>query len=94
VSDVGSWLTLIPFALALFSAFLLGLALASAILARHKLRKHVRGGRGPVVDDAAVRAILATGLLSVEDDERLDLDVIDEEERRFWSERWDEPEEV
>jgi hypothetical protein len=47
----------------------------------------------PVVDDGAVRRILETGTLAGEGDEPLEESEIDEEERRFWSERWDEPEE-
>ena len=47
----------------------------------------------PVVDDDAVKAILETGRLVTEEEEPLDLREIEEEERRFWSERWDEPEE-
>jgi hypothetical protein len=46
-----------------------------------------------VVDDDAVRSILERGVLVTEDDEPLDYDEIDEEERRFWSESWDEPDE-
>ena len=44
-----------------------------------------------VVDDEAIRAILATGELHVDEDEPLNLEAIDEEEERFWSETWDEP---
>jgi hypothetical protein len=47
----------------------------------------------PRVDDDAVRTILATGSLNVDEDEPLDLREIGEEEERFWSETWDEPEE-
>ena len=47
--------------------------------------------RVPVVDDALVEQIIHTGQVSVEDDEPLDLDQIDDEEERFWSESWDEP---
>jgi hypothetical protein len=47
--------------------------------------------RRPLVDDDAIRAILDTGELHVEDDEPLDLEEIDQEEERFWSESWDEP---
>jgi hypothetical protein len=50
--------------------------------------------KSPRVDDAAVRAIVETGALSVEDDEPLDMREIEAEEERFWSETWDEPEEV
>lgn len=46
---------------------------------------------GEIVDDEAVRRILETGQLTVEDDEPLDLDAIEAEEERFWSETWDEP---
>ena len=48
----------------------------------------------PRLDDAAVRTIMETGALSMEEDEPLDMKEIGEEEERFWSETWDEPEEV
>jgi hypothetical protein len=47
----------------------------------------------PVVDDAAVKEILATGALTTDEDHPLDIEQIDEEERKFWSQNWDEPEE-
>lgn len=47
--------------------------------------------RVPVVDDVVVDQIIRTGQVFVEDDEPLDLDQIDDEEERFWSESWDEP---
>jgi hypothetical protein len=50
--------------------------------------------RIPPVDDQAVETILSMGTLAVEDDEPLDIEEIDDEERRFWSESWDEPEEL
>jgi hypothetical protein len=50
--------------------------------------------RSPRIDDAAVRTIVETGALAVEDDEPLDMREIEQEEERFWSETWDEPEEV
>jgi len=43
------------------------------------------------LDDAAVRTIVATGALTVDEDEPLDLPEIDAEAERFWSETWDEP---
>jgi len=50
-------------------------------------------GRGlPSVDDDAIQRILETGELFLEEDEPLDLEEIDQEEERFWSETWDEPE--
>jgi hypothetical protein len=47
----------------------------------------------PSLDDEAIDTIVATGRLVVDEEESLDLDDIDEEEDRFWSESWDEPEE-
>jgi hypothetical protein len=44
-----------------------------------------------VLDDDAIRTILDTGELHVDEDEPLNLEAIDEEEERFWSETWDEP---
>lgn len=51
-----------------------------------------REGREPRVDDRALRRIMEEGRLETDEDEPLDLDEIDEEERRFWEESWDEPE--
>lgn len=48
----------------------------------------------PEIDDEAVRSIVETGSLGAEGDEPLDLVEIDQEEERFWSESWDEPEEL
>jgi len=85
-------MTVLSFVLALFSAFLVGLVVASGVHLRLRLRERL--GRGtPVVDDQAIRKILEEGVLTAEDDPPLDLDKIDEEERRFWTEPWDEPEE-
>ena len=82
------------FIIALLSAFLVGLVMASGLRLRARL---LRSGRGrecmPVVDDEAVRRILEEGVLDVDVEPPLDLNEIDDEERRFWSERWDEPEE-
>ena len=54
---------------------------------------HAAGVGDPLPDDA-VRAIVETGALSVEEDEPLDMREIEAEEERFWRETWDEPEEV
>ena len=56
----------------------------------YERRRRLRPAR-PVVDDDAIRVILDTGELCVEEDEPLNLEAIDEEEERFWSETWDEP---
>jgi len=69
---------------------------ALAVLAGTAVRRRVRelrGSRTPTLDDEAVRRILEAGTLTVEDEPPLDLDEIEEAEDRFWSERWDEPEE-
>lgn len=86
-------MTTLSFPLAVFSAFLVGLAVASGIRLRVRLRKRLGRTRPPRVDDRALRTILDRGVLTTEEDEPLDYDEIDEEERRFWSEPWDEPEE-
>lgn len=72
------------------------LALLASVRLRARFRTHVDGR--PVVDDAAVRRILETGVLVTEEDEPLDLRQVQEEERRFWEEMegevWDEAEEA
>ncbi|MBT3499558.1 MAG: hypothetical protein HOD00_10420 [Gemmatimonadales bacterium] len=50
-------------------------------------------GTLPVIDDAAVEEILRSGTVTTSEDEPLDLGDIDEEEQKFWSESWDEPDE-
>ena len=80
------------FTVALLSAFLVGLVGVSGLRLRQRVRRRLARSV-PVVDDRAVRRILETGVLAMEDAEPLDQAEIDEEERRFWSERWDEPEE-
>lgn len=51
--------------------------------------------RAPLsVDDEAVRRIIEEGVLESVEDEPLDLDEIEEEERRFWEQTWDEAEEL
>lgn len=83
---------MISFTFALLFAFLVGLMVAQGIQLRVRIRRRLRPPR-PVVDDAAVRSILERGVLVTDDDEPLDYDEIDEEERRFWSDSWDEPDE-
>lgn len=80
------------FVVAFLSALLVGLAVTSGILRRRRLRKE-RSRPAPTVDDDAIRDIVDRGVLESDEEEPLDLREIDEEERRFWSENWDEPEE-
>lgn len=68
------------------------LAFAAAVSLRVRLNQDA-DGVGPVVDDEALRAIMDTGTLTTDEDEASDLREIDQEERRFWSEDWEEPEE-
>ncbi len=75
----------------LFWGGLTFLLVASAISLRARLRERL-AHEEVRVDDDAIRAILQTGRL-VTDDEPLDWQEIEEEERRFWSETWDEPDE-
>lgn len=83
---------MLHFTLALLSAFLVGLVGASGLRLRGRVRRRLARGV-PVVDDRAVSRILETGVLTEDDEDPLDQDEIDEEERRFWSERWDDTEE-
>jgi len=69
------------------------LAAAAGVSLRVRLRDESDSSK-PVVDDDAIRAILKTGRLASDEDEPLEAQEIDEEERRFWSETWDEPEEL
>lgn len=76
----------------LFWAGLTLLVVVSGVSLRSRLRERV-AAREPRVDDDAIRAILETGRLATQEDEPLDWEEIEEEERRFWSESWDEPDE-
>lgn len=63
------------------------LLLAAALRLRARLREPL--GRPPLLDDAAIRTIEATG--RVELDDELDLPAIADEERRFWEGTAEEP---
>ena len=69
------------------------LAFAAGVNLRVRLRDHLRP-RIPIVYDHALEAILTIGTLKSDEDKPLDIREIDEEERKFWSETWDEPEEL
>jgi hypothetical protein len=67
------------------------LVLAAGLRIRGRLRDQRPGE--PEVDDDAVRRILEEGRLEMgERPEPLDQERIDEEERRFWEEYWDDAE--
>jgi hypothetical protein len=73
----------------LFWALLAALTVAAGWSLYERRRRLLR--RQPLVDDDAIQSILDTGELYVDEDEPLNLQEIDEEEERFWSETWDEP---
>jgi hypothetical protein len=73
-----------------FWAGLAALVLAAGATMYSRRKESIAPGR-IVVDDALIEKILETGEISVEESEPLDLNEIDEEEERFWSESWDEP---
>lgn len=69
---------------------------ALAVLGGLEVRRKARTSRheDPAsLDDDAIRRIMDTGALTVDEDPPLDMEEIEEEEERFWSERWDEPDE-
>ncbi len=83
---------MIPFLWTLLWVALVGLMVVAGVAVRRRIRQDV-GRRRPEVDDEAVRAILRTGVLATDEDEPLDIGEIDDEERRFWSERSEDPDE-
>ena len=81
---------MLPPLLTVLWAGLAALSAAVGIGAYRRRRRQIEASRSRV-DDEAIRTILATGSLTVDEDEPLDIATIDAEERRFWSETWDEP---
>ena len=67
------------------------LALAAGVAARWRIHRVTGREESPEVDDEAVRRIEEEGRLETDEREPLDRDRIREEEDRFWSETWDEP---
>ena len=64
------------------------LVVAAAVRFRARMRE--LHARPPRLDDDAIRAIEEEGVFYREEEPPLDLDEIEEEERRFWEEeRWD-----
>ena len=76
----------------IFWAGLTVLVVTAGVNFRVQLRDRVEKNR-PSVDDAAIEEILATGALTTDEDSPLDIEQIDGEERKFWSQTWDEPDE-
>jgi len=71
---------------------LTALAFAAGVSLRVRLKEKVGTGT-PMLADDDIQRIIETGRLTTSSDEPLDLGDIDEEEKKFWSESWDEPEE-
>lgn len=73
--------------------FGLGLAVltVAAGVTLHARRRSRFGAQAPRVDDQVLEEILTHGEVWIDEDEPLDLEEIDHEEERFWSESWDEP---
>jgi hypothetical protein len=68
------------------------LVVAAGLKARARQREAL--GESARLDDDQVRSIVETGALPADADEPLDMREIDAEEERFWSETWEEPEEL
>lgn len=83
---------MLSFTLALLSGFMVGFLAMAGLRLRRRIRRRLEP-RVPVVDDRALRDILERGVLASDEDPPLDQGEIDDAERRFWSERWDEPDE-
>ena len=62
------------------------------IRVRERLRRKREDAASTLLDDDDIRRIEREGRLPAEEEEPLDYDEIEEEERRFWGESWDEPE--
>jgi hypothetical protein len=68
------------------------LAALAGLRLRARLRAHV--DKRPVLSDEDVHRIVETGVFVSDEDPPLDLDRVQEEERRFWEEaEWDEAQE-
>ena len=77
----------------MYIGILLGVLAFAGLLLRARWLHRVPDPSAPALTDDMIRQIEQAG--SVELDEPLDLDQIQEEETRFWNEAtWDEPEEM
>ena len=76
----------------IFWAGLTVLVVTAGVNFRVQLRDRVEKNR-PSVDDAAIEEILATGALTTDEDSPLNIEQIDDEEQKFWSQTWDKPDE-
>ena len=73
--------------------FGLGAMVISARVSLRLRRSRQVEEKTQILDDQAVDRIIRQGKISINEDV-LDLKAIENEEERFWSENWDEPEEA
>ena len=73
--------------------FGLGVMVISARVSLRLRRSRQVEEKTQILDDQAVDRIIRQGKISINEDV-LDLKAIENEEERFWSETWDEPEEA
>ena len=71
----------------------LGVMVISARVSLRLRRSRQVEEKTQILDDQAVDRIIRQGKISINEDV-LDLKAIENEEERFWSENWDEPEEA
>ncbi len=72
----------------------LWLVLVVVVLIATRARRLLTRAPKSAISDSMVRRIEREGTLRVEEEEPLDRDRIRSEEDAFWSETWDEPEEL
>lgn len=74
----------------LFWGGLVSLSVAAGVTI-HVKRKDTIASETPTVDDEVIEQIIETGAVFMDEDEPLNLEDVDYEEQRFWSDSWDEP---
>ena len=65
-----------------------------AVVAGIAARRRLRVAAGDDLTESMIRRIEGVGSLEFDPDEPLDHEEIREEEREFWEQTWDEPEEL
>lgn len=69
------------------------LVAAAGLVIRTRMRR-LRRRRPPELDEEMIRRIERVGRLETDEVEPLDIEEIRRQESEFWSETWDEPEEL
>lgn len=73
---------------------LLAILVAVAGLAIRSRLRRLRRRHPPRLDEDMIRRIEREGRVETDEEEPLDIDEIRRQEREFWSETWDEPEQL